>query len=140
MTPTPANPAARSTEGDVGLLVELAQERLWQGAIDQPTARCQDRNRLCGDELELSCLIDNGIIIDVRWQGVGCLLSQGAAAQVCDRLRGQGLATVRDWTDAQLLGGSFTHFAIYKQQCLLLAVAVWRGVLSQLQRKDEEHA
>jgi nitrogen fixation NifU-like protein len=140
MTLPPANPAALSTEGDIGLLVELAQDRVWQGAVDQPTAHYQDRNRLCGDELELSCLIDNGIIIDVRWQGIGCLLSQGAAAHVCDRLRGQALATVQDWTDSQLLGGSFTHISIYKQQCILLAVTVWRRLSAQLNQKDEEHA
>lgn len=48
-------------------------------------------NTSCGDSITYEARVVNGIIVDCRWSGVGCVLSQSSAAALCERSIGLSL-------------------------------------------------
>ena len=47
------------------------------------------RNPSCGDEIELELQVENGIIIDGSFTGVGCAISQASVSIMLDLVRGR---------------------------------------------------
>lgn len=46
-------------------------------------------NRLCGDRLTLYLLMENGVIKDVSFKGVGCAISTASASLMTETLKGK---------------------------------------------------
>lgn len=63
-----------------------------RGRLPEPTATVELDNPLCGDELTLDLLIEDGKIIDVRFQGQGCSISQASASMMTQAVKGKTIA------------------------------------------------
>lgn len=59
------------------------------GRIDQPTASHEEHNPLCGDRIRVDLSIEGGIIVDVRFTGKGCAISQAAASMLTEEVKGR---------------------------------------------------
>lgn len=59
------------------------------GVLENATVRQEGINPSCGDELELSLLIDEGVIKDVRFTGEGCAISQSSASLMTEAIKGK---------------------------------------------------
>jgi nitrogen fixation NifU-like protein len=49
-------------------------------------------NPLCGDQITLYLKVEDGIITDVGFQGVGCAISRASASMMTQSVKGQTLA------------------------------------------------
>lgn len=49
-------------------------------------------NPLCGDRLTLYLLEDNGMIRDIKFEGVGCAISMASASMMSELLKGKSIA------------------------------------------------
>ncbi len=67
-----------------------------RGHIENPDVANRGRNPLCGDELELSLVIEGGRIADVKVLGRGCSISQASASMMTETVKGRPLSEVRD--------------------------------------------
>ena len=52
-------------------------------------------NPLCGDEIRLSLVVRDGVVLDVRFEGKGCSISQASASMMTERIKGQPVAEAR---------------------------------------------
>ena len=57
--------------------------------IDAPTCGVKGHNPSCGDEITLELRIENGVIADASFVGVGCAISQASADIMVDLVRGK---------------------------------------------------
>jgi len=57
-------------------------------------------NPLCGDQIKLAARIVDNRLVDVRFDGHGCAISQASASIMCDRLIGKTLDEARTEIDA----------------------------------------
>ena len=73
-----------------------------KGELAAATVRERGHNPSCGDEITLELLIENGIIKDAAFTGVGCAISQASTDIMIDLMRGK---TVEE---AQRLAQLFT--------------------------------
>jgi nitrogen fixation NifU-like protein len=65
------------------------------GRLDEPTVANRGHNPLCGDEVELSLLIDaSDRLDDIRFAGRGCSISQASASMMTDVVKGHTLDEV----------------------------------------------
>jgi nitrogen fixation NifU-like protein len=65
------------------------------GRLEQPTVANRGHNPLCGDEVELSLLIDGAERLDdIRFAGRGCSISQASASMMTDIVKGHTLDEV----------------------------------------------
>ncbi len=63
-----------------------------------PTATGRNLYALCGDEIEISVLIHDGIIMDIGFTGKGCILCRGGASILCEYVLGMSVAIAQTLT------------------------------------------
>jgi nitrogen fixation NifU-like protein len=100
---------------DAGLAA-LYQERILdhyrrprhKGALDRATGVHRVRNPLCGDDVTVSVLVRDGVVVEARYTGTGCSIMQATASMlmglVHDRTREEIEDLVRRF-DAMLASG-----------------------------------
>lgn len=52
----------------------------------------------CGDDVEIFALVEKEKIVDIAWQGNGCVLSQAMASIVCEEIKGKALTDIKKIT------------------------------------------
>jgi nitrogen fixation NifU-like protein len=65
------------------------------GELPPPAHRTEGFNPLCGDEIVLTVLLDDGTISDVKVSGHGCSISQSSASLMTGAVKGQSIDDAR---------------------------------------------
>ena len=73
------------------------------GSIDEPDARVEDANPLCGDRLRMDFRFAEGRVAEVRFTGSGCSISQASASLLCEAIEGKPLDDVKALTRQDVL-------------------------------------
>lgn len=67
-----------------------------RGALETPPAvRAEGHNPLCGDEIEVFLLVDDGVVQDIKIGGQGCSISQSSASMMSQAVKGKPVAEAR---------------------------------------------
>jgi nitrogen fixation NifU-like protein len=69
-----------------------------KGALSDATNHADGNNPLCGDELSLDLILDDGVIVAVGAVGQGCSISQSSASMMTEAIKGKHIDDVRDLT------------------------------------------
>ena len=64
------------------------------GQLENPDARADGHNPLCGDRLTLSLKLDGDRVEDVRFEGKGCAISTASASMMTEAIKGKDRATI----------------------------------------------
>ncbi|MXZ46132.1 MAG: SUF system NifU family Fe-S cluster assembly protein [Chloroflexi bacterium] len=61
-----------------------------RGRLDAPTASADGANPLCGDEITLDVVVDDGgNVVDVAFEGSGCSISQASSSMMTGYVKGR---------------------------------------------------
>jgi nitrogen fixation protein NifU and related proteins len=60
-----------------------------------PAHRVEGFNPLCGDEVVLSLVVEDGELVDIKIAGSGCSISQSSASLMSAAVKGKSLDDVR---------------------------------------------
>jgi nitrogen fixation NifU-like protein len=82
------------------LILEHYRRPANRGRLAAPTHHAAERNPLCGDEVSVECLVSDGRIADVAFDGHACSVSQASASMMTQAVRGHSSATVVALADA----------------------------------------
>ncbi len=116
--PTPADAVVRSAAEAPGAgLAALYQERILdhyrrprhKGALDRATGVHAVKNPLCGDDVTVSVLERDGVVVEARFTGVGCSIMQATASMLMDAVHGKSREEIEALVhhfDAMLAGGA----------------------------------
>lgn len=67
-----------------------------RGELEAPPAhRVEGFNPLCGDEVVLTLLVDDGRVADIKFAGSGCSISQSSASLMSSAVKGKPIDEVR---------------------------------------------
>ncbi len=69
------------------------------GVVDKATQSSRGYNESCGDDIEISLLVKNGVIEEAKFSGAGCSISQASASIMTDLVKGKTLAEVKELTE-----------------------------------------
>ena len=64
------------------LILDHYRRRRNEGTLAAPSATVDHNNPLCGDEIHLEILVEDGRVAEVRHTGQGCSISQAAASMM----------------------------------------------------------
>jgi nitrogen fixation protein NifU and related proteins len=64
------------------------------GQLENPDARADGHNPLCGDRLTVSLKMDGNRVEDVRFEGKGCAISTASASLMTEAIKGKDRATI----------------------------------------------
>ena len=84
--------------------------------------------------------VDGDQVLDVRYDGTGCLVSQGCAALLCERSTGKAVKELTSQTAAVLLDFDYTQLSLHRQACALLGYDILQRKLSELRTTRDESA
>lgn len=71
-----------------------------RGKLEVPDVCVKGVNPLCGDALELTFLVRDGKIEDIKMDGHGCSISQSSASMMTEALKGKSLTESAGLADA----------------------------------------
>ncbi len=66
-----------------------------RGNIDSPDAKAKDANPLCGDVIEMQLKFSNNKVVDIKFNGDGCAISQASASMLTELVMGKTIDEVR---------------------------------------------
>ena len=64
--------------------------------LDSPTHEEKGHNPSCGDEITSQLKIENKIIIDASYIGIGCAISQASTSLMIDLIKGKSLEEAKE--------------------------------------------
>lgn len=87
----------------MGFLDELYKEAILQhakhpknrGRLEPADVRREGLNPSCGDELELTLNVEDGVVTAVRFSGQGCAISQSSASMMTEAIVGRPVEEAR---------------------------------------------
>jgi nitrogen fixation NifU-like protein len=66
-----------------------------RGELEPPATRTEGFNPLCGDEIVLSLVVEEGRIVDVKIAGSGCSISQSSGSLMSAAIKGKTIEEAR---------------------------------------------
>lgn len=113
------------------------------GTLEGATISHEEHNPLCGDKVRIDLLIEDELIVDVRFSGRGCAISQASASLLTDELVGMPVERAKAYSKDDLL--ELIGIPLSKNptrlKCALLSLkAVKAGLYGVGHFHDEEEA
>jgi len=62
------------------------------GKLDPCTHYAHGLNPLCGDDIEITLVVEDGIVQDLKFQGHGCAISQASSSLMTVNVKGKPVA------------------------------------------------
>ena len=66
-----------------------------RGELDPPAISAEGYNPLCGDEIRVFIIVEDGVVSDVRFNGSGCSISQSSTSMMTSAIKGKPVEEVR---------------------------------------------
>ncbi len=65
------------------------------GTLSEPDISYEDSNPLCGDKIRIDLKVKDNIVLEVKFSGKGCAISQASASMLTDELIGKSLDEIK---------------------------------------------
>lgn len=100
--------ATRDLESGGSLMDDLYREVILEhyrsprnrGELDAPTCSADGANPLCGDQIHIELVLDGDEIVDLKFSGQGCSISQASASMMTEQVRGHDREHAQAASDA----------------------------------------
>jgi len=92
------------------------------GILEDPDARYEGANPLCGDRITMMLGIRDGVVAEVAFTGRGCAISQASASLLTDEIKGRPVAEVAAMTPDDVLDLLGIEISPARLKCALLSL------------------
>ena len=97
------------------------------GELAGATHRYHDTNPLCGDEITMFLLVEGDRVLDVRFTGRGCAISQASTSILTEEVKGKTLEELRALDRDHVLGNLGITISPARVKCALLGLKALKG-------------
>ncbi len=111
-----------------------------KGKIDNPSGKIHEENVSCGDDITVYLRIEDGKVMDVKYEGAGCVISMGTASILTDFLKGKTVQEIESFGREELLGLINIDPGPVRMHCATLALRAIRRAVFDYEKKplDDE--
>jgi nitrogen fixation protein NifU and related proteins len=100
----------------------------YRGHLDPNTIQFEDDNPLCGDHIEVTLQVDeNGQVVDGRFDGKGCAISQASADLLIESVIGKKMDEIKSLTKQDVLDLLGIELGPVRLKCALLPLKVLKA-------------
>jgi nitrogen fixation NifU-like protein len=107
------------------------------GIIEDPDARYEGANPLCGDRITMMLGISDEIVTQVAFTGRGCAISQASASLLTDEIKGKPVAEVAAMTPDDVLDLLGIEISPARLKCALLSLETVSHALEEREKARE---
>lgn len=113
-----------------------------KGKLPEADISTHDSNPLCGDEIDIHMKVRGDRIMDIKFEGRGCAISQASASMLTEMVINKPLTSVKDIAKTDILENiGLTNLGPARIKCALLALKVMKlGMVNYFASKDPESA
>ncbi len=97
-----------------------------QGQLESPTLAAEEYNPLCGDRVRIEARVEDGRIVQARFNGRGCALCLGAASILTEVIQGKTLAELETLSQEAFLAELQSTPRPARLKCALLPWLAFR--------------
>lgn len=94
------------------------------GKIENADGRAMDYNPACGDEVEIFLKVKDGKVLDVKFVGRGCAISQASASMLTDEIKGKSVDELAKLDGNFILNLIGVNLSAMRLKCALLGLNV----------------
>ena len=76
-------------------ILEIASNTENNKIIDNFTHKSKNKNLLCGDEMEISLLVENNTVVDIGYQCSSCIYCQASVSLLSQKIKDQKLNEIK---------------------------------------------
>ncbi len=91
-----------------------------KGNLNNSTHEFSKNNSLCGDEIKIQLIIKNNKIIDARFSGQGCAISQASASLLTDKIKNLSINKIKKFSKKDILNLLKIPISYTRIKCALL--------------------
>jgi len=106
------------------------------GILENPDARYEGANPLCGDRITMMLAIRDGIVADVAFSGRGCAISQASASLLTDEIKGKPVEEVAAMTPDDVLDLLGIEISPARLKCALLSLDTVSHALEEREKAE----
>ena len=107
-----------------------------QGRLSNPTISGGNVNRSCGDNLLVDLKIEDSKIIDLKFEGRGCAVSQSSMSILGEHLIGQTIDQVLALTYQDILKLLGVEIGQRRFKCVALSILTVQNIILKHQNKE----
>jgi nitrogen fixation protein NifU and related proteins len=97
------------------------------GTLEHPDISYEDSNPVCGDELRIDLQVKDNTVVDARFSGHGCSISQASASMLTEEIIGKTLEEVKQIDKQYLLDVLGIPLGPVRLKCALLSLKVLKA-------------
>jgi nitrogen fixation protein NifU and related proteins len=97
------------------------------GTLEHPDVSYEDSNPVCGDELRIDLQVKDNTVVDARFSGHGCSISQASASMLTEEIIGKSLEDVKQIDKQYLLDLLGIPLGPVRLKCALLSLKVLKA-------------
>jgi nitrogen fixation NifU-like protein len=103
----------------------------YRGRLENYTFRAMSKNVSCGDELVVYIKVESQKILDARFEGRGCAISQATCSMVMESLIGQRIDDLGAFGEDDILSLVGIDLGLNRQKCALLVLDALKQINAQ---------
>jgi nitrogen fixation NifU-like protein len=105
------------------------------GTIEEADVTYEDVNPSCGDEIQMYAVVDeDDEIVDVKFDGQGCAISQASASLLTEEVKGMTLDEVRDLETDDIKDMLGIELSPVRVKCAVLGLKVLEGGIVEYEK------
>jgi nitrogen fixation NifU-like protein len=120
------------------LILDHYQHPHNHGTLADATHTFEDSNPLCGDRVRMDLKVEDGVIVDVKFTGRGCAISQASASMLTDEIKGKSLQELQAIDKQAVLDMLGIPLGPNRIKCALLPLKVMKAGAYGINEWDDE--
>jgi nitrogen fixation NifU-like protein len=110
------------------IIIDRYKNPQFRGHLEPNQIHFEDDNPLCGDHIEITLRVDEaGQVLDGRFDGKGCAISQASADLLVESVIGKPLEQVKQLTKQDVLDLLGIDLGPVRLKCALLSLKVLKA-------------
>lgn len=106
-----------------------------KGMLSDANAVMHEENISCGDKITVYLELNKGKIKNIKFEGVGCVISMGSADMVIDHLKGKSIRDLEKMTRENLLKVINIDPGPVRMHCATLSLRALKEALFAYEKK-----
>lgn len=121
------------------IIIDHYKNPRYRGHLEPNDIHFEDDNPLCGDHIEITLVVDQGgKVVDGRFDGKGCAISQASADLLIESIIGKNLDEIKKLEKQDVLDLLGIELGPVRLKCALLSLKVLKaGVYGLGQASDD---
>ena len=108
-------------------ILEIASNTENNKVLDKHTHKSKNKNLICGDEMEISLMVENNKVIDMGYQCKSCVYCQASVSLLSQKIKNKNLDEVKKFIE--------TSESMFESTKLVLEKK-WNDFLELLNKKN----